>query len=119
MNNYYKGLWAEMIAAGYLILHGYRIRSWRYKTAVGEIDLVVSRGRTLVFVEVKARPTLDQGTGAIRPGSHARLMRAGDHYLNRLGPRQSGYFENIRFDLIAVAPPFHIRHLDNVLMSGS
>lgn len=119
MNNYYKGLWAEVIAAGYLVLRGYRIRSWRYKTSVGEIDLVVSRGRTLVFVEVKVRPTLDVGSEAILPQSHPRLMRAGDHYLNRLGGKQRGYFENIRFDLIAIAPPFYIRHLDNILVAGS
>lgn len=119
MNNYYKGLWAEIAAAGYMILQGYRLRAWRYKTPMGEMDLVMSRGRTLVFIEVKVRPTLDQGQGAIRAHSHPRLVRAGQHYLSRLTPKMRDYFKTIRFDLIAIAPPCRIRHLDNIMIAGS
>ena len=46
---------AETLAAWYLRLKGYRIIESRYKTPVGEIDLIARRWGTTVFVEVKAR----------------------------------------------------------------
>ena len=47
---------AERVAAWSLRLHGYRVLARRYRTPVGEIDLVVRRGSLLAFVEVKGRP---------------------------------------------------------------
>ena len=54
---YQEGQRGEALAAWYLRLKLYRIIASRYKTAVGEIDLVAERFGTLVFVEVKARRT--------------------------------------------------------------
>lgn len=42
----------EALAALFLQAKLYRIRDRRYKTPLGEIDLVVERGNTIVFVEV-------------------------------------------------------------------
>jgi putative endonuclease len=116
MNSYHKGLWSEFVAAVYLWVHGYRVRAWRYKTPHGEIDLIASRGKTIVFVEVKVRPNLHTSLEAIRPASLPRLRRAAEHYLNRFSHQA---WVTQRFDLIAVAPPWHIRHLDNILVQGS
>ena len=49
------GLSAESRAAAYLIAKGYRILARRWKTPLGEIDIVARRRYTLIFVEVKAR----------------------------------------------------------------
>ena len=46
------GLSAESRAAAYLIAKGYRILFRRFKTPVGEIDIVARRRGVLVFVEV-------------------------------------------------------------------
>src|ERR1700689_2688591 len=53
------GLSAESRAAMLLIAKGHRIVARRWKTPVGEIDIVARRRRDLVFVEVKARENLD------------------------------------------------------------
>src|SRR5687768_12439394 len=45
----------EMLAAWYLRAKLYRIRDMRFKTAVGEIDIVAERAGTIAFVEVKSR----------------------------------------------------------------
>ena len=50
---YRHGLRAEIAAASLLLAKGYRILARRYKTPLGEIDLVVRRGSTIAFVEVK------------------------------------------------------------------
>src|SRR5262249_50962722 len=54
------GLSAESRAAAFLVAKGYRIVARRWKSPVGEIDIVARRRRVLVFVEVKARDSLDE-----------------------------------------------------------
>src|SRR5215208_2865448 len=50
-----KGRGAETLACWYLRLHGWRILARRARVPGGEVDIVARRGRTLAFVEVKAR----------------------------------------------------------------
>ena len=54
----------EHLAAEALVHRGYAILATRYRTAHGEIDLVCEHEGTLVFVEVKARATLEFGSAA-------------------------------------------------------
>src|SRR5258707_15299491 len=61
------GISAEARACAYLILKGYRILAKRYRTPHGEVDVIARRGRALVFVEVKARATLDDAAYAVTP----------------------------------------------------
>jgi len=48
---------AETLVATLLRLKGDRIVARRYKTPVGEIDLVALRGKRLAFIEVHRRKT--------------------------------------------------------------
>ena len=50
-----RGRSAETLACWYLRLHGWRILARRARVPGGEVDIVARRGRTLAFVEVKAR----------------------------------------------------------------
>lgn len=106
--NHARGLVAEIYALLFLTLKGYRLQAWRYKTPVGEVDLIMRRRDTLIFVEVKLRPSLDGGLESITQAMQGRISRAAGHYLSRQGdwPGQS------RFDVIAVAG-WRLRHLDN------
>jgi len=54
----------EDLAARELLLRGYAILERRYRTKYGEIDIVAEDGRTLVFVEVRARATAEFGRAA-------------------------------------------------------
>ena len=49
------GAWGEDLALRYLIQHGYKLLERNYRTRRGEIDLIVRKDDTLVFVEVKLR----------------------------------------------------------------
>src|SRR5258708_26921997 len=59
------GLSAESRAAAYLVAKGYRIVARRFRSPVGEIDIVARRRGTLIFVEVKARERLGDAAGAV------------------------------------------------------
>ena len=54
----------EDLAARELLSRGYAILERRYRTKYGEIDIVAEDGRTLVFVEVRARATAEFGRAA-------------------------------------------------------
>lgn len=108
--SYRQGLWAENLAALYLMLKGYRIMERRYKTKVGEIDLIGKKGKSLLFIEVKIRKDMDMALSAVNKSSQKRIQRAAEYFLST---RQEYADYALRFDLIAMAPPFHLRHLDN------
>jgi putative endonuclease len=102
-----QGHLAEALAAWALRLKGYRILKRRYKTSLGEIDLIAARGWTLVAVEVKYRSSLDQAKEAITQKQRKRIEMALSLYLRHLtwAPK------NIRFDAILLIPykwPKHI-----------
>ena len=55
--NNLTGAWGEAVAAEYLRKKHYRLLATGYRCRFGEIDLIVSDKRYLVFVEVKLRKT--------------------------------------------------------------
>ncbi len=96
-----RGRWAEHLAAWRYRLCGFRLLARRYKTSVGEIDLVMRRGKLLVFIEVKARAVLEEALYALHPRQRERLTRAASVYL-RDHPIHNDCA--MRFDLIGVQP---------------
>src|SRR3569833_2212844 len=64
---HFTGLSAESRAAAYLVAKGYRIVARRFRTPVGEVDIVARRRGVLVFVEVKARSNLDAAALSLLP----------------------------------------------------
>ena len=58
------GKLGENLACAALAERGYAILARRYRTRLGEIDIVARDGQTIVFVEVKARAGDDFGGAA-------------------------------------------------------
>lgn len=109
---YYLGIWAEWLAAAYLCFKGYRILERRYKTPMGEVDIIARKGHVIVFCEVKWRSSHDGALLAVHGRNRARVMQAARFFMAKLD-RGKGVFLDFRFDIIAVSPFFRIRHLDN------
>ena len=106
------GLRAEFAAMTLLTLKGYRVLARRYRTPAGEIDLVVKRGATIAFVEVKARASLTQARLALNPAGERRIEAAADiwagRHLDTIGTHV------LRFDMVLVAPlrlPVHVQNV--------
>lgn len=95
------GLTAETRAVWLLRLTGWRILARRWTMGTGEVDIVALRGRTLAFVEVKARSTLDAALEAVTPRQQQRIRRGAEAFLAKR-PAYAGYV--VSFDLVLVAP---------------
>ncbi len=107
---YGRGRKAEVLAAWWLRLKGYRIVARGFRVAAGEIDLIARRGRLLALVEVKARPSLEQARAAILPRQRERIARAAEVFLQH-HPELAGL--NLRFDVVLLAPGRRPHHLTN------
>jgi putative endonuclease len=112
---YRHGVWAENMAALYMAGKGYRLLKKRYKTPVGEIDLIFKKKDMLVFAEVKARKDPAAALESLTPSMRGRITQAALYYLSEHNLADCA----CRFDLITVTPPFAIHHLDNAWEAGA
>ena len=106
----------ETLAAWFLRLKLYRIVERRYKTPVGEIDLIAERFGTLVFVEVKARSKAASETETLESIRQDRITRAAQYWLAR-HPARAG--ADMRFDVIFLAHGQWPRHVVNAFDASS
>ncbi len=105
---FFRGLSAERLAALALMLKGFRIVARRYRTKLGEIDLIARRGNLVLIVEVKARQNLEAAHLAVTPKTMRRIEAAADLWLQRQ-PDHARLC--LRFDLVAVLPRRWPKHV--------
>jgi len=105
-----KGRRAEWLAALALILKGYRIVAMRYKTPVGEIDLIARKGDLIALVEVKARADLLSGVDAVSYPAQRRIEAAGALYISR---QRDSHLLSWRCDIVVVSPWRWPRHVED------
>jgi putative endonuclease len=95
------GLLGEELALAHLVAHGLQLVTRNYRCKLGEIDLVMLDGRTLVLVEVRYRASNDYGGAAasIDWQKQRKLVKTAEHLLmKRADLRQYP----ARFDVIAI-----------------
>jgi putative endonuclease len=102
------GISAESRAAALLVAKGFRILARRWKSPVGEIDIIARRRSLLVFVEVKARNTLDAAAESVSPRQRQRIAAAAEAWLATY-PDDS--IKDIRLDAMLVVPGKMPRHI--------
>lgn len=103
-----RGRRAELWAAWFLRLKGYRILASRWRGRSGEVDLIGRRGRVLVFVEVKLRDDPARAAMAAAGRGPARIARAAAEFL---ATRPELATLDVRFDLMLSSPGRMPRHL--------
>src|SRR5215813_11119636 len=102
------GLSAESRAAAFLIAKGFRILARRWRSPVGEIDIIARRRSLLVFVEVKARDRLDDAAWSVTDRQRLRIAAAAEAWLAQ---NADDRIRDIRFDAMLVAPGRIPRHI--------
>lgn len=105
-----SGRRAETLAAWWLRLKGWRILARRARTPLGEVDLIARRGRTVAFIEVKARASEDQAGFALDEWRLRRVVAAA----GALAHRYARPGDDIRIDAIFLVPGRLPRHMTNV-----
>ena len=108
------GISAESRAAAYLVAKGCRILARRWKSPLGELDIVARRRKLLIFVEVKARNTLEAAAESIDAGAQRRIAGAAEAWLATY-PQPS--ITDMRFDAMLVAPGKMPRHIQGAFES--
>jgi putative endonuclease len=91
----------ERLAGWWLRLKGWSILDRRVRTPVGEVDIVARKGTLVAFVEVKTRATDERRL--------ARVAAAAEYLM----PRYAGAGDDIRVDVILLAPGTRPRHIEN------
>ncbi len=104
-----RGRRAERFAATWLRLKGWRILAMRVRTAAGEIDIVARRSGLVAFVEVKARATAAELDYAIDEYRLRRVAAAAEI----LSAKYAQPGDDIRIDVILIAPRHLPRHIEN------
>ena len=105
-----RGRKAETLACWALRLKGWRILARRARVHGGEVDIVARRGRTLAFIEVKARATDAECGFALDEYRLRRVAAAAE----ALAPRFSRPGDDFRIDAIFIVPRRLPRHLPNL-----
>ncbi len=101
------------MASGYR-LSGWRLVARRVRTPYGELDLVLRKGRRVLFVEVKLRAREGAAFVAhevLSARQRARLARAASHHLAKTGLVEAA----VRFDVVIWERGRLPRRLENVI----
>lgn len=90
----------EKLALQFLRQNGYRIVARNFSCCFGEIDIIARQGKALVFIEVKARSTVNFGLPEESVGAEKikHLKRAAQFYIKACACQE----EEFRFDVIAI-----------------
>ena len=105
-----RGRGAETLACWYLRLKGWRILARRARVPGGEVDIVARRGRTLAFVEVKARSSAEAAAFALDDWRLRRVAAAAE----RLACRYVRDGDDVRIDALFIVPRRWPKHLADV-----
>ena len=112
-----NGAWGEALAAQYLRRKRYKIVAAGYRSRFGEIDLIVSNKKYLVFVEVKLRKSnrFAEAMEFVDSRKQDRIRITAEYYLSQFPTKLQP-----RFDVIEIYAPQgtatvcpDIRHLED------
>lgn len=110
--SYLFGIFAEYYVIFLFFFKGYTLLKHRYKTKMGEIDLIFKNKDNLIAVEVKARKDTNTNIGEVVSfKQYKRIMNSLKLFLNK-NIEYSNF--NIRIDVVLVKGLFSIEHLKNV-----
>lgn len=93
------GNWGEDQAAAFLAQKGFEIVEKNHRNRYSEIDLIVTKDKMLIFVEVKTRSNIGFGMPEefVNVTKARLIMRAAEHYIF-----EKDWMFDIRFDIVSI-----------------
>ena len=90
---------AEDEACAFLLKQGFTLLDRNFSTKLGEVDLIMQDGESLVFIEVRYRKNADFGGAAasITPKKQKRIIKAALAYSQKHAPQSA-----LRFDVVTI-----------------
>ena len=110
--SYHSGQAAELQVARHYEREGWRVLQHRFKSAAGEIDLVLRRNDTVLFVEVKRARTHDIAASRISLQQIARINQSAEIFVSE---HLSGKNFEMRRDAALVDRKGEIQVIPNAL----
>ncbi|MFU7528679.1 YraN family protein [Qipengyuania sp. ASV99] len=107
-----KGREGEAQAAQWLMQQGWQVVAERVKTKLGEIDLIARKPGLVAFIEVKWRKRAADLDTAIDERRLARVAAA----VEIVAHEYATGGEDLRIDVILLAPGSRPRHIENAWM---
>ncbi|MBX2856902.1 MAG: YraN family protein [Rhodobacteraceae bacterium] len=104
---------AEEEAARLYEAQGAEITGRRVRTPAGELDLIAEFPGLIIFIEVKARRTVEQALYALTPTQRARIAAAADSIAAERAPQT-----DFRIDLVALGADGRLTIVENALIDG-
>lgn len=107
---FHAGLGAEDAVARVYRDAGYEVAETRWRGTAGEVDLILRKGGTFIFVEVKKSRSFDQAALRITPRQMARIQAAAGEYV---ADQPMSLDTDIRIDVALVGPTGEVRIIEN------
>jgi putative endonuclease len=106
------GNYGERLARDYLKKHGFRILETNFTCRYGEIDIISTKDKTLVFTEVRTKTGDEYGTPeeSITPLKQSRLRKSAVYYVQH--HRKLPEFWRIDVVAIELNPDGSVKRLD-------
>ena len=99
--SFQRGILGEEKAKKFLIRNGYNILFQRYKSPLGEIDIIAKKNNVIHIIEVKNRPTIQKAREAISQKQIDRISQAADFFVGNL-PYDEQNIVCVQFDVIFI-----------------
>lgn len=112
MTSYKFGIIAEKIVIFFLRFKGYKILEWRYKTSLGEIDIIAKKSNLIIFIEVKSRKKKTNLEEILHPKQIFRIKQASQIFIAKNNHLQK---YDLRFDFIEVDRFYRFKHYCNFI----
>lgn len=112
LRNHLAGMAAEGAVCRQYLDRGYRVLAQRWRGQSGEVDLVMTHGEVVVFVEVKKSRSFDAAANLLRAPQIERLMQTAAEFL---GTQPHGQLTPARFDVALVDQQGHVSVIENAL----
>ena len=105
------GIYWEDAVTRFLETGGYNIIAKRFAVKGAEIDVIATKGTSIIFIEVKYRNKFADYEGIVSIAKFHRIFRASEIFFQKNSKLQ---VFSPRFDIIFISKDLTVNHIENI-----